>query len=85
MPHVLRLAVEQIVSYKNPSPNWVQTLRVRGRLPQSMNEDRQIVAALESGNPELAASTLREHVAIQGEKFHDLMASYNPKLITKTG
>lgn len=60
-------------------------LRVRGRLPQSMHEHHQIVAALESGNAELAASTLREHVAIQGEKFHDLMASYNPKLIAKAG
>lgn len=60
-------------------------LRARGRLPQSMHEHHQIVTAIKSGNAEEVASALRAHVAIQGEKFHDLLASYNPKVMAKTG
>lgn len=50
-------------------------LRFRGRLDQSMMEHTQILAMLKAGNPEGAANALRSHVAIQGEKFHQLMAS----------
>ncbi|SFU08510.1 GntR family transcriptional regulator [Sedimentitalea nanhaiensis] len=49
-------------------------LRLRGRLQQSMAEHLAIVAALRSGEADRAASILREHVAVQGEKFHHLMA-----------
>jgi DNA-binding GntR family transcriptional regulator len=51
-------------------------LRVRNRMPQSMDEHHKIVAALENGDAETAAETLRQHILIQGEKFNDLMASY---------
>ena len=71
--------------HKRLKPFRRMQLRVRGRLPQSMSEHHQIVAAIESGNAEAAATTLRDHISIQGEKFHDLMASYNPKLIAKAG
>jgi len=50
-------------------------LRFRGRLDQSMSEHLQIVSALQTSDPEKAATVLRNHVAIQGEKFHQLMAS----------
>lgn len=50
-------------------------LRLRGRLRQSMAEHRAIVAALEAGDGEKAAAEIRAHVAVQGEKFHHLMAS----------
>lgn len=50
-------------------------LRVRGRMKQSMAEHEAIVEALANGEPEKAARTTRDHVAIQGEKFHSLMAS----------
>ena len=50
-------------------------LRLRGRMRQSMSEHEAILAALESGQPEAAAAALRGHVAVQGEKFHHLMAS----------
>jgi len=50
-------------------------LRLRGRMAQSMSEHEAIVAALRAGQAELVANTLRGHVAIQGEKFHLLMAS----------
>lgn len=50
-------------------------LRLRGRLRQSMAEHEAVVAALEVGNSESAAEAIRDHVAVQGEKFHQLMAS----------
>ncbi len=50
-------------------------LRFRGRLDQSMSEHDAIVDAIQTGDAERAANTLRAHVAIQGEKFHQLIAS----------
>ena len=50
-------------------------LRLRGRLKQSMREHEMIVSALEEGDGPKAAEALRGHVAVQGEKFHHLMAS----------
>lgn len=50
-------------------------LRLRGRLLQSMDEHLAIVAALSDGNADVAASVVRAHVVVQGEKFHHLMAS----------
>jgi len=53
-------------------------LRVRGRLRQSMAEHEAIVEALERGNADAAAKATRAHVAVQGEKFNNLMASLKP-------
>ena len=53
-------------------------LRFRGRLSQSMSEHEAIVTALESGDGDTAAAVIRGHVAVQGEKFHMLMASLKP-------
>lgn len=53
-------------------------LRLRGRLRQSMAEHMQIVDLLEAGDGDAAAAAIRAHVAIQGEKFHQLMASLRP-------
>lgn len=50
-------------------------LRVRGRMRQSMAEHVSIVEALALGDAEKASATLRAHVAVQGEKFHHLMAT----------
>jgi DNA-binding GntR family transcriptional regulator len=54
-------------------------LRLRGRMAQSMREHQAIVAALKAGDAERAAKALREHVAIQGEKFHLLMSRLKPE------
>lgn len=51
-------------------------LQVAGRMAQSLAEHRAIYAALEARDPELAGQTLRPHVAIQGERFNDLVANY---------
>lgn len=53
-------------------------LRLRGRLRQSMDEHVSIVAALAEGDGDRAADGLRQHVAVQGEKFHHLIASLRP-------
>ncbi|WP_132951792.1 GntR family transcriptional regulator [Rhodovulum bhavnagarense] len=50
-------------------------LRLRGRLAQSMAEHEAVVAALEKGDAQAASDAIRSHVAVQGEKFHNLMAS----------
>ena len=50
-------------------------LRFRGRIQQSMLEHEKIVKALSGGDSLAAEITLREHVAIQGEKFYQLVAS----------
>lgn len=50
-------------------------LRLRGRLRQSMAEHEEIVAALEIGEEGRAERAMRMHVAVQGEKFHHLLAS----------
>lgn len=50
-------------------------LKFRGRMVQSMSEHSQILNALENGDAEQAATVLRSHVAVQGEKFHQLVAS----------
>ncbi|SDY42806.1 transcriptional regulator, GntR family [Jannaschia faecimaris] len=50
-------------------------LRLRGRMNQSMREHREILKELVDGDPDRAAAALRDHVAIQGEKFHHLMAN----------
>ena len=53
-------------------------LRLRGRLAQSMSEHEAIVAAMAEGNAIETGRLLRDHVAIQGEKFHSLMAGLKP-------
>ena len=49
-------------------------LQFRGRMAQSLAEHEAIIEALRAGNSELAASSLRAHVTVQGEKFQQLMA-----------
>ena len=55
-------------------------LRLRGRMSQSLAEHEAIVAALELGDGARAAEVVRGHVAVQGEKFHHLMASLKSDL-----
>ncbi len=56
-----------------------QQLRFRGRMAQSMSEHEDIVRALEDGLADDTANALRSHVAVQGEKFHNLMSSLKGK------
>jgi DNA-binding GntR family transcriptional regulator len=69
------LEAETVSLHRRLQPFRRQQLRLRGRMAQSMAEHEAILLALELGNPEEAAHALRDHVAIQGEKFHNLVAT----------
>jgi DNA-binding GntR family transcriptional regulator len=60
-------------------------LHVRGRIRQSLEEHRKILAAIEAGNETEAADTLRDHVIVQGEKFFDLMRGIGDDRLKRTG
>ncbi len=70
------LAQESQRLHKRLQPFRRMQLRVRGRMLQSLAEHRQILTALEEADSATAEAVLRDHVAVQGGKFNDLMASY---------
>lgn len=69
------LETETGLLHRRLQPFRRQQLRLRGRMAQSLLEHQAILEALERGDAEGAANALRGHVAIQGEKFHSLMAT----------
>jgi DNA-binding GntR family transcriptional regulator len=52
-------------------------LRVRDRMRHSFGEHDAVVQAILEGDGQKAADLLRSHVAIQGQRFTDLVASLN--------
>jgi DNA-binding GntR family transcriptional regulator len=50
-------------------------LRVRNRISTSFAEHETIVRAIIAGDAAAAATALRDHVVVQGERFGDLLAS----------
>jgi DNA-binding GntR family transcriptional regulator len=50
-------------------------LRVRNRMARSFAEHDAVVAAIRAGNDAAAAEAMRNHVVIQGDRFHDLLAA----------
>jgi DNA-binding GntR family transcriptional regulator len=52
-------------------------LQVINRVGDSYKEHERIVAMILSGKSEEAATELRHHVAVQGERFSDLIAGLN--------
>ncbi len=60
-------------------------LRVRGRIGQSMDEHWQILAAIKTGDAAQAEAVIRAHIAVQGQKFNDLVASYQIATQRKAG
>ncbi|MDX3926334.1 MAG: GntR family transcriptional regulator [Shinella sp.] len=50
-------------------------LRVRNRMKVSLKEHGEIVAAILAGDADEARSLLRSHVAVQGDRFGDLVAN----------
>lgn len=51
-------------------------LRVRNRIRSSIAEHSQIVEAIIEGDAIRAREVLRDHVAIQGDRFNDLMSTF---------
>lgn len=70
------LASEATSLHRRLQPFRRMQLQVRGRMGQSLTEHREILVALEQGEGEAAARTLRDHIAVQGTRFNDLMASF---------
>ena len=52
-------------------------LRVRNRMGVSLSEHQTVVDAIVAGDADATARALRGHVAVQGERFADLLASLN--------
>jgi DNA-binding GntR family transcriptional regulator len=50
-------------------------LRVRGRIPSSLNEHQEIVDAILKGDGDKANELLRGHVMVQGQRFNDMVAT----------
>lgn len=73
------LAAEAGRLQKRLRPFRRMQLHARGRMEQSMREHAVILQAMETGDADLVATTLRDHVAIQGEKFHSLLDHYGRK------
>lgn len=70
------LEQEALKLHRHLKPYRRIQLELRGRLKQSMAEHRAIVTLLREGEQIRAAEALRNHVAIQGEKFHRVMANF---------
>lgn len=68
------LAAQADALHKRLQPFRRLQLRVPYRMRQSMQEHRKIVEAICAGDSNRAAAAMRDHVAIQGEKFNDLLA-----------
>lgn len=67
------LAQETARLHRRLQPFRRHQLHLRGRMAQSLEEHQAVVDALERGDGDSAANALRDHVAVQGEKFHHLM------------
>ena len=50
-------------------------LQVRNRMVRSFAEHDAVVTAIRAGDGEAAAEAMRAHVVIQGDRFHDLLAT----------
>ncbi len=61
--------------HRRLKPYRRKQLLLRGRMKQSMAEHEAVLKALEEGDGDKVAETLRPHVAVQGERFRDLMSS----------
>lgn len=68
------LAAEAARLHRRLRPFRRMQLQLGGRVRQSQQEHRAIVAALQSADPHATAEALRVHVAIQGERFTSLAA-----------
>lgn len=71
------LATEASRLHRRLRPFRRLQLRVRNRMQQSLQEHRMIFEAIRSGDMEGAQRHMVGHIAIQGEKFNDLMKSYD--------
>lgn len=69
------LAEQALALHRRLAPFRRLQLRVRNRLKTSQAEHEAIVMAILEGDTAAAGAKLKGHVAIQGERFGDLVAS----------
>lgn len=51
-------------------------LQLRNRMARSLTEHEIVVDMIRAGDPEDAAQALRDHVIVQGDRFHDLVVAF---------
>lgn len=73
--HNAFLAEQAAALHRRLRPYRRLQLRVRNRMATSFNEHQAIVDAIVKGDSDLAATQLRAHVTVQGERFADLVAT----------
>lgn len=73
--HSVFLAEQCATLHRRLRPYRRLQLRVRGRLEASLSEHGDVVKAILSGDTDAAREKLRSHVAVQGDRFSDLIAS----------
>src|SRR5262245_12295826 len=88
--HNAFLAEQALALQRRLRPYRRLQLRVRNRLQRSFEEHGAILQALHDGDAERAVEATRAHVAVQGERFTDLLASiakleHGSPLIADTG
>ena len=69
------LADQCAALHKRLRPYRRLQLRVRGRIDTSLSEHAAVVEAIVNGDADVARTRLRAHVAVQGDRFSDLLAS----------
>jgi DNA-binding GntR family transcriptional regulator len=69
------LMEQAITLHRRLAPFRRLQLRVNNRLKTSLREHDEITAAIVAGDYVSASASIRAHVAIQGERFGDLIAS----------
>lgn len=73
------LADQAMQLHRRLAPYRRIQLRARNRVRQSLREHGTIVEAIRNGDEALAASLLRDHIVIQGERFSDLILSLSTR------
>ncbi|OJF91660.1 GntR family transcriptional regulator [Pararhizobium antarcticum] len=81
--HSTFLEEQCMVLHKRLRPYRRLQLRVRNRMKVSLREHGDIVAAIVSGDADAARALLRGHVAVQGDRFGDLIANLGRREIRK--
>lgn len=61
--------------HKALQPYRRMQLRVRNRMARSLAEHDAIMAAIKAGDGAAAGKAMKDHVLIQGDRFHDLLAA----------
>jgi DNA-binding GntR family transcriptional regulator len=69
------LAEQCVALHRRLRPYRRLQLRVRNRVKVSVREHAGIVAAILAGEAEQARSRLRSHIAVQGDRFGDLIST----------